>query len=111
MDNRSVDEAGLVQSNRPLLFPLILSLSKDAAVAGVMVRQAHHERLKGLCTSPADEDERQMRAGSVSQIMAGSPNLIIGVIRSAGEANIAAVWRCHSVLPSRLLALIGAVCK
>ncbi|MCY4560629.1 MAG: hypothetical protein OXF79_30555 [Chloroflexi bacterium] len=51
-DGPTLDKrAGPVQSDEILWFLLILSLPKDAAVAGVVVRQAHHEREKGLCTS------------------------------------------------------------
>ena len=39
-----------------------------------------------------DEDRSQVRCGSIPQIMAALRNLAIGLMRIAGEPNIAAAW-------------------
>jgi hypothetical protein len=64
-----------------------------------------------LVNRPADEHRSQVRTDSEHQIIAAPCNLIISVIRLAGETNIAAALRRHAAQPSRPLALIGAVYK
>lgn len=64
-----------------------------------------------MVNGSADEHRSQVRTDSEHQIMAALRNLIISVIRLAGETNIAAALRRHAAQPSRPLALIGAVYK
>jgi hypothetical protein len=54
-----------------------------------------------------DEDRSQVRRGSIPQIMAALRNLIIGLMRSTGETNIAAACRRFAAQPGAALALIG----
>jgi len=54
-----------------------------------------------------DEDRAQVRCGSIPQTMAALRNLAIGLMRSAGETNIAAACRRFAARPWAALALIG----
>jgi hypothetical protein len=48
---------------------------------------------------PYDEDRSQVRCGSIPQIMVALRNLVIGLMRTAGETNIAAASRCFAAQP------------
>jgi len=54
-----------------------------------------------------DEDRSQVRCGSIPQIMAALRNLVIGLMHTAGETNIAAAGRRFAAQPWTALALIG----
>jgi predicted transposase YbfD/YdcC len=54
-----------------------------------------------------DEDRSQVRSGSIPQIMAAFRNTAIGLMRRAGEMNIAAACRRFAAHPWSALALIG----
>ena len=54
-----------------------------------------------------DEDRSQVRGGSIPQIMAALRNLVIGLMRTAGETNFAAAGRRFAAQPWAALALIG----
>jgi predicted transposase YbfD/YdcC len=54
-----------------------------------------------------DEDRSQVRCGSIPQVMATFRNTAIGLMRWAGETNIAAACRRFAAQPSAALALIG----
>lgn len=54
-----------------------------------------------------DEDRSQVRCGSIPQVMAALRNTVIGLMRSAGETNIAAACRRFAAQPWSALALIG----
>jgi predicted transposase YbfD/YdcC len=54
-----------------------------------------------------DEDRSQVRRGSIPQVMAALRNMVIGLIRSSGESNIAAACRKFAARPWSALALIG----
>jgi hypothetical protein len=54
-----------------------------------------------------DENRSQERCGSIPQVMATPRNLVIGLIRTAGETNIAAACRRSAAQPWTALALIG----
>jgi len=54
-----------------------------------------------------DEDRSQVRCGSIPQIMAAMRNTVIGLMRRAGESNIAAACRRFAAQPWAALALIG----
>jgi predicted transposase YbfD/YdcC len=54
-----------------------------------------------------DEDRSQVRCGSIPQVMAAFRNTAIGLMRWAGETNIAAACRRFAAQPWSALALIG----
>jgi len=54
-----------------------------------------------------DEDRSQVRCGNTPQIMAALRNTVIGLLRWAGETNIAAACRRLAAQPAQALALIG----
>jgi hypothetical protein len=55
------------------------------------------------------EDASQVRTGSAPQVMAALRNVVIGLLRQAGAANIAAALRHYSWNASEALALLGLV--
>lgn len=54
-----------------------------------------------------DEDRSQVRCGNIPQVLAALRNTVIGLIRWAGETNIAAACRRFAAQPWAALALIG----
>ena len=54
-----------------------------------------------------DEDRSQVRVGSIPQVMAALRNTAIGLLRLAGEPNIAAACRRFAAFPRSALTLIG----
>jgi predicted transposase YbfD/YdcC len=54
-----------------------------------------------------DEDRSQVRKGNIPQVMAALRNTVIGLMRKAGESNIAAACRKFAAQPQAALALIG----
>ncbi len=54
-----------------------------------------------------DEDRSQVRKGNIAQVMAALRNTVIGLMRKAGESNIAAACRRFAAQPQAALALIG----
>ena len=54
-----------------------------------------------------DEDRSQVRRGSIPEVMAAFRNTAIGLLRVAGESNIAAACRRLAANPRSALALIG----
>ena len=54
-----------------------------------------------------DEDRSQVRCGSIPQTMAALRNLVLGLMRIAGETNIAVACRRCAAQPWAALALIG----
>jgi predicted transposase YbfD/YdcC len=54
-----------------------------------------------------DEDRSQVRRGSIPEVMAALRNTAIGLLRMAGETNIAAASRSFAARPAAALALIG----
>jgi len=53
------------------------------------------------------EDHSQARCGSIPQVMAALRNVAIGLMRGAGQRNIAAATRYYAARPWAALALIG----
>ncbi len=53
------------------------------------------------------EDHSQVRCGSIPQVMAALRNVVIGLMRWAGETNIAAACRRFAAQPWAALALLG----
>ncbi len=54
-----------------------------------------------------DEDRSQVRTGAAPQVMAALRNLVIGLVRQTGAANVAAALRHYSWKVSASLALLG----
>jgi predicted transposase YbfD/YdcC len=54
-----------------------------------------------------DEDRSQVRKGNIPEVMAALRNTVIGLLRKAGEGNIAAACRKYAAQPQAALALIG----
>jgi predicted transposase YbfD/YdcC len=54
-----------------------------------------------------DEDRSQVRCGNIPQVMAALRNTVIGLMRSAGQTNIAAACRRFAAQPESALKLIG----
>ena len=54
-----------------------------------------------------DEDRSQVRCGSIPQVLAALRNTVIGLMRQAGETNIAAACRRFAAQPWEALALLG----
>ena len=54
-----------------------------------------------------DEDRSQVRKGNIPEVMAALRNTVIGLLRKAGESNIAAACRKFAAQPQAALALIG----
>lgn len=54
-----------------------------------------------------DEDRSQVRSGNIPQVMAAIRNAVIGLMRVAGETNIAAGCRRYAAQPWSALTLIG----
>jgi hypothetical protein len=48
-----------------------------------------------------------MRKGNIPQMMAAMRNMVIGLLRKAGENNIAAACRRYAAQPWAALALLG----
>ena len=53
------------------------------------------------------EDASQVRNGNIAKVMAAMRNTVIGLMRRAGENNIAAACRKYAAQPRMALALIG----
>ena len=56
-----------------------------------------------------DKDRSQVRIGNIPQVMAALRNTAIGLMRWAGETNIAAACRMFAAKPRLALKLIGAM--
>lgn len=56
-----------------------------------------------------DEDRSQVRSGNIPQVMAALRNTAIGLMRWAGETNIAGACRTFAAKPRLALKLIGAM--
>ena len=56
-----------------------------------------------------EEDRSQVRSGNIPQVMAALRNTVIGLMRWAGETNMAAARRRFAAKPRLALKLIGAI--
>src|SRR5215475_11069509 len=56
-----------------------------------------------------DEDRSQVRCGNIPQVMAALRNTVVGLMRWAGETNVAAACRRFAAQPQAALHLIGIV--
>jgi predicted transposase YbfD/YdcC len=90
----------------------VTSLGRERAEASQLlelVRQHWHIENKSHHVRDVtfDEDRSQVRVGSIPQVMAALRNTAIGLMRVAGETNIAAACRRYAAQPWSALALIG----
>jgi predicted transposase YbfD/YdcC len=90
----------------------VTSLKRERASAEQLLeiaRQHWHieNRLHWVRDVTFDEDRSQVRCGSIPQIMAAFRNTAIGLMRRAGETNIAAACRRFAAQPWAALSLIG----
>jgi len=90
----------------------VTSLSREQASAAQvleLVRTHWHIENKSHWVRDVtyDEDRSQVRVGSIPQVMAALRNTAIGLMRVAGETNIAAACRRFAAQPWSALALIG----
>jgi len=92
----------------------VTSLSRERASARQvleLVRQHWHIENKSHWVRDVtfDEDRSQVRVGSIPQVMAALRNTAIGLMRVAGETNIASACRRFAAQPWSALALIGII--
>jgi hypothetical protein len=90
----------------------VTSLSPERATPGrllALVRgqwQIEHQSHWGRAVTCA-EDRSQVRCGNMPQVMAALRHTVIGLLRYAGYANIAAACRRLAAQPLQALALVG----
>jgi predicted transposase YbfD/YdcC len=90
----------------------VTSLNRRQATAEELlkiVRQHWHIENKSHWVRDVsfDEDRSQVRSGSIPQVMAALRNTVIGLMRKAGETNIAGACRRLAAQPWSALAMIG----
>ena len=90
----------------------VTSLSREQARAEQLLKMSRghwHIENKGHWVRDVtyDEDRSQVRCGNIPQVMAAMRNAAIGLMRCAGETNIAAACRKFAAQPWSALALIG----
>lgn len=88
------------------------SLSKERASAAELLRlvRGHwtiENKSHWVRDVTFDEDRSQVRKGNIPEVMAALRNTVIGLMRKAGESNIAAACRKFAAQPQAALALIG----
>lgn len=88
------------------------SLSKEQASAEVLLKlvRGHwtiENRSHWVRDVTFDEDRSQVRKGNIPQVMSALRNTVIGLLRKAGESNIAAACRKYAAQPQAALVLIG----
>ena len=83
----------------------------DASRLNSLVRSHWHIENKSHWVRDVtfDEDRSQVRSGNIPQVMAALRNTVIGLMRWAGETNIAAARRKFAAKPRLALKLIGAI--
>jgi predicted transposase YbfD/YdcC len=94
------------------LVPLRADLAASAADATRLLDLTRHQwhienRSHWVRDVTFDEDRSQVRCGSIPEILAAFRNAAIGLLRLAGERNIAAGCRRMAAQPRRALALLG----
>ena len=90
----------------------VTSLSAEQASAAELLKwvRGHWQienRLHWVRDVTYGEDQSQVRKGHLPQVMAALRNTAIGLMRLAGESNIAKACRKYAAQPWRALALIG----
>ena len=108
---REVTQAKSGKSSQAVVYGCT-SLSKERAGAEMLLKlvrrhwtienQSHWVR-----DVTFDEDRSQVGKGNIPQVMAAFRNTVIGLLRKAGESNIAAACRKYAAQPQAALALIG----
>ena len=88
------------------------SLTKERASAEVLLKlvRGHwtiENRSHWVRDVTFDEDRSQVRKGNIPEGMAALRNTVIGLLRKAGESNLAAACRKFAAQPQAALALIG----
>jgi len=83
----------------------------DASKLNSLVRNHWHIENKSHWVRDVtfDEDRSQVRSVNIPQVMAALRNTAIGLMRWAGETNIAAACRMFAARPREALELIGAM--
>jgi predicted transposase YbfD/YdcC len=66
-------------------------------------------KVHGVRDVTFDEDRSHVRGGTIPQVMAAFRNTVLGLIRQAGETNIAAACRRLAAQPWSALALVGII--
>jgi len=94
----------------------VTSLCPEQADAGRLLELSrHHWHIENkshwVRDVTFDEDRSQVRSGSIPQVMAALRNTAIGLMRCAGETNMAAGCRRFAAQPWSALALIGITQK
>ncbi len=92
----------------------VTSLARERASAAQLLELVRHHwhienRSHWVRDVTFDEDRSQVRVGSIPQVMAALRNTAIGLMRVAGETNIAAACRRFAAQPWSALALIGII--
>ena len=64
-------------------------------------------RLHYVRDATLGEDASQVRSGAAPQVMAALRNVVLGLLRSGGESNIAAAIRRIGWAPGQALAILG----
>jgi predicted transposase YbfD/YdcC len=90
----------------------VTSLSEERASASELLKLVRgHWRIENQSHWVRDvtfgEDLSQVRSGNIAQVMAALRNTAIGLMRVAGESNIAKACRNFAAQPWHTLALIG----
>ena len=87
-----------------------LSPAKAAAQRLLQIWRGHwgiENRLHYVRDVTMREDASQVRTGSAPEVMAALRNVVVGLLRWAGAANIAAALRHYSYQPKEALAILG----
>jgi predicted transposase YbfD/YdcC len=109
--NRQVisKKTGAVRAEVVMGVTSLASERADAARILALVRGHWHIENKSHWVRDVtfDEDRSQVRCGNIPQVMAALRNTVIGLMRKAGETNIAAACRRFAAQPACALELIG----
>lgn len=84
-----------------------VEVGPDRLLAQVRSHWAIENRLHYVRDVSFGEDGSQVRKGSAPQVMAALRNAVIGILRQAGWANIAAGLRHYAWRPGAALSLLG----
>lgn len=84
-----------------------VEVGPDRLLAQVRGHWSIENRLHYVRDVSFGEDGSQVRKGSAPQVMAALRNAVIGILRQAGWANIAAGLRHYAWRPGAALSLLG----
>ena len=109
--SRSVTKKKSKQRREEVVYGVTSLSEKQASAAELLKAVRQHWTIENkshwVRDVTYDEDRSQVRRGSIPQVMAALRNTVIGLMRSAGESNIAAACRKFAAQPWSALALIG----